>query len=154
MTRSDVGTIAIIYATCILFCYMTLQLKAAAQIYPLCLIGGLALLNTLYLGKCLYKYVTARKLHQAAFYNDLPEIFKDFQARQFFFIICACIAYLALLSYLGFYISGLIYLAGVMLWLKIKPLQIIVTILILGLLIYGVFTEFLQVPLPKGTLFN
>lgn len=154
MTRSDIGVITIIYATCLLFYYMTLQLKAAAQIYPTCLIAGLALLNTLYLAQCLYKYFKAKQQTGQGILNDLPEIFKGFLPRQFFFIICACIAYLALLNWLGFYIAGLIFLAGVMLWLRVKPLQICITIIVLGLLVYGVFSEFLTVPLPKGIIFS
>ena len=57
MTRSDIGVILAIYLTCAIFWYMTIQLKAAAQIYPLCLIAGLAILNTMYLCKCLYKAI-------------------------------------------------------------------------------------------------
>lgn len=154
MTRSDVGVITMIYATCLLFLYMTLQLKTAAQIYPLCLISGLALLNTIYLGKCVFKYISAKRATGQRVLNDLPEIFKNFLPRQFFFVVCACIAYLALLNWLGFYLAGLIYMVGVMLWLRIKPWQICITVIILGLLVFGVFTEFLSVPLPKGYLFS
>lgn len=154
MTRSDIGVIVIIYATCLLFCYMTLQLRPAAQIYPLCIISGLALLNTLYLVKRFAEAVKARGEHKPWLTNDLPEIFTSFQPRQFFFVLTACIAYLVLLRWLGFYISGFIYLAGVMAWLRVKPLQAAITIIILGLLIYFVFTMFLHVPLPKGILFS
>lgn len=153
MTKSNLGVILMIYATSFWFLYMTLQLKSAAQVYPLCLIGGLILLNTLYLIKCIYKSIKTRQ-EGFAFQNDLPEIFKGFQPRQFFFVICACIAYLALLNWTGFYIAGLIYLSGVMLWLNVKPLQICITIAVLGLLVYCVFTEFLKVPLPKGIIFG
>lgn len=154
MTRSDLGVILMIYATCFFFLYMTLQLRAAAQIYPLCLIAGLAILNTLYFGKCFYKYLQAKREQGLGILNDLPEIFSGFLPRQFFFVVCACIAYLALLNWLGFYLAGLIYLAGAMLWLQVKPLQIVITIIVLGLLVYGVFTLFLSVPLPKGYLFS
>lgn len=154
MTRSDLGVIFMIYATCFFFFYLTLQLKATAQIYPMCLIAGLAIFNTLYFGKCFYKYLQEKREQGIGVINDLPEIFSGFQPRQFFFVVCACIAYLALLNWTGFYLAGLIYLAGVMLWLQVKPLQICLTIIILGLLIYGVFTIFLSVPLPKGYLFS
>lgn len=154
MTRSDLGVIFIIYATCLFFLYMTLQLRAAAQIYPLCLIAGLGILNTLYFGKCFYKYLRAKQEQGLGVLNNLPEIFSGFLPRQFFFVVCACIAYLALLNWIGFYLAGFIYLAGVMLWLRVKPIQICITIVILGLLVYGVFTIFLSVPLPKGYLFS
>lgn len=155
MTRSDLGVIAIIYATCLLFFYMTLQLKAAAQIYPLCLIAGLAILDTLYLIRCLIKLVRARQAGAASgVLNDLPTIFKGFLPRQFMFVLAACIAYMGLLYYLGFYLAGAIYLIGVMLYLKVKPLPMAITTISLGLLIYAVFTLFLKVPLPKGILFS
>lgn len=156
MTRSDIGVIALLYATCLLFFYMTLQLKAAAQIYPLCLIGGLAILNTLYLGRCLLRLRKAAQTsgERATIANDLPEIFKGFQLRQFLFVVAACIAYMGLLYYVGFYLAGLIYLVCVMLYLKVKPLPMTITIVILGVLIYSVFSLFLKVPLPKGILFN
>ncbi len=152
MTRSDIGVIILVYATCLLFCQMTLQLKPAAQIYPLCLIGGLAILNTLYLAKKVWE--TIRTKQKPAIINDLPEIFKGFMARQFFFVVCACIAYMFLLRWLGFYLAGLIYLAGVMAWLRVRPVPMAVTIIILGCLVYGVFTMFLNVPLPKGIIFT
>lgn len=151
MTRSDVGVIISVYAICIFFLYMTLQLKAAAQIYPLGLIGILALLDTLYLFRCIWRL---RGSGDKSIINDLGKIFSGFQSLQFFFVVGACIAYLILLYYLGFYISGLIYMLVVLLFLKVKQWQIWLTIAVLGLLVYGVFTLFLKVPLPKGLLFG
>lgn len=151
MTRSDIGIIIIIYATCLLFYYMTLQLKTPAQIYPTCLIAGLAILNSLYLIRCLIRM--SREKGQGIV-NDLPEVFKGFQARQFIFVIAACIAYMGLLYYLGFYPAGLIFLVGVLLYLQVKPVPIAITTLFLGGLVYCVFTLFLKVPLPKGVLFS
>lgn len=153
MTRSDIGTITIIYATCFLFLYLTLQLKASAQIYPLCLIAGLAILNTLYLLRCLYRLfsptATMRKL-----VNDLPEVFKGFVPQQFFFIVFGSIAYLVLLHYLGFYLAGGIYLICTLWGLKVRLVPLICTVAVMGALIYGVFTLFLKVPLPKGVFFG
>ncbi len=151
MTRSDIGVIITIYAVCILFLYLTLQLKAAAQIYPLGLIAILALLDTLYLITRIWKMYASghRKIT-----DDLSKIFNGFQALQFFVIVGACIAYLIALYYLGFYIAGFIYLLGVMYFLKVKQWQIWLTIVLLGLLIYGVFTVFLKVPLPVGLIFR
>lgn len=153
MTRSDICAIGVIYATCVIFFCMTLQLKAAAQIYPLCLIGGLAALNTLYLAKCLWKY-----FHTAGegrgLVNDFPEIFKNFLPSQFFFVLGACLAYMALLYLAGFYLAGFIYLVIVMWGLHVKKFQLWLTVILLGSLVYGVFTLFLKVPLPKGILFG
>lgn len=154
MNKSDIGTIGIIYAVCAVFLYMTLQLKAAAQIYPLCLIGGLALLNTLYLARGLYRLAKARAAGGEGIHGDLPEIFKDFLPGQFLFVVIACIVYLIMLFYLGFYLSSLIYLVVVMLFLRVKMLPLAITTVLLGLMIYGVFTLFLKVPLPKGFIFG
>lgn len=151
MTRSDLGVIISIYAICVFFLYMTLQLKAAAQIYPLGLIGILALLDTLYLIRCLWRM---RVSGNKDIVNNLGEIFSGFQSRQFFFVLGACIAYLIMLYYLGFYISGLIYMIVVLLFLKVRQWQMWLSIAVLGLLIYSVFTIFLKVPLPKGLLFS
>lgn len=155
MTRSDIGVITIIYATCFLFLYMTLQLKSAAQIYPLCLIAGLAILNTLYLCRCLLRVAICRRAGQSSgISNDFPEIFKGFQTRQFFFVGSACVAYMFLLYWLGFYIAGAIYLVVVMIYLRVKPAHMAITVVFLGALVYGVFSIFLNVPLPKGILFS
>lgn len=151
MTRSDIGVIISVYAICVLFLYLTLQLREAAQIYPLCLIGGLALLNTLYLGRCFMK---ARNAGGALVINDFREVFKDFQGLQFFFVLGACVAYLVALFYLGFYLSSFIYLVGVMLFLRVKKIQLWLTVIFLGALIYCVFTLFLKVPLPQGMIFS
>ena len=68
MKRSDIGVTVIIYAFTLFFLVMTLDLPSDAQAYPLCLIGGLLALNTLYLARCLLK---ARG--GAGIINDLPE---------------------------------------------------------------------------------
>lgn len=155
MTRSDIGTIIIIYAVCLLFLYLTLQLKAAAQVYPLCLIAGLALLDTLYLLRCVARMrKMAIKTGQMAIINDFGEVFKGFQAGQFTFIVGACVAYVVALFYLGFYFSSFLYMCIVMWFLRVKPLQLCLTVTIIGLLIYGVFTLFLKVPLPAGYFFQ
>lgn len=151
MTRSDIGVIISVYAICVFFLYMTLQLKEAAQIYPLCLIGGLALLNTLYLGRCVLK---ARNAGGELIINDFREVFKDFQGTQFFFVLGACIAYLVALYYLGFYLSSFIYLVTVMFFLRVKKIQLWLTVVFLGALIYCVFSLFLKVPLPQGIIFS
>ncbi len=151
MTRSDICIIAIIYITCLIFTYMTLQFKPAAQIYPLCLIGGLAVLNTLYLGRCLIRMF--KEKGHAAVKNDVSDAFKGFMGGQFFFVVGACIVYMILIHYIGFYPSGLIYLIAVMWWLDVKPLPMFLTIVLLGCLVYAVFTLFLKVPLPVGTIF-
>ena len=151
MTRSDVGVIAMIYATCLLFFFMTLNLKPAAQIYPMCLIAGLAILNTLYF---IRRLAGLFKTSPRVLVDDLPDLFKGFLPTQFFFVLGACAAYLGLLYLIGFYIAGFVYLVAVLFWFKVKAAYIAATVVILGALVYGVFTLFLKVPLPKGVIFG
>ncbi len=73
---------------------------------------------------------------------------------QFFFVVFGAIAYLVLLHYLGFYIAGAIYLVCTLLGLKVRPVPLACTVIVMGALIYGVFTLFLKVPLPGGVLFS
>lgn len=151
MTRSDIGVVAMIYATCLLFFFMTLNLKPAAQIYPMCLIAGLALLNTLYFLRCLTRLL---RTSPRVVVNDLPSLFAGFLPNQFFFVLGACVGYLGLLYCVGFYLAGLVYLVAVLLWFRVKTAYIVATVVVLGCLVYGVFTLFLKVPLPKGILFG
>ena len=148
MKHSDIGVVAIMYGVCAFFCVMTLKLPKAAQVYPLCLEAGLALLNTLYLGRCILR------LRREGLVGDLPEIFRGFQAGQFFFIALAGIAAMALMRWVGFYLAAFAYLAGVMLFLKVPKKHLLITVGALAILIYAVFTLFLKVPLPKGSLFG
>ena len=151
MKHSDIGVVAIMYGVCAFFCVMTLKLPRAAQVYPLCLEAGLALLNTLYLGRCILRL---RREGGGGLKNDLPEIFRGFQAGQFFFVALAGIAALFLMRWAGFYIAALAFLAGVMLFLKVPKKHLLITVGVLAILIYAVFTLFLKVPLPKGSLFG
>ena len=48
MKKSDIGVVVFIYAIVLLFYVMTLDFPPEVQIYPTCLIAGLAFLNTLY----------------------------------------------------------------------------------------------------------
>ena len=148
MKHSDIGVVAIMYGVCAFFCALTLKLPRAAQIYPLCLEAGLALLNTLYLGRCLLR------LRREGLVGDLPEVYRGFRAGQFFGIALAGVFALVLMYLAGFYIASLAYLAGVMLFLKVPARHLLLTVGVLALLIYAVFTLFLKVPLPKGALFG
>lgn len=148
MKKSDIGVVVVMYAICLLFFTMTRQLKATAQIYPLCLIGALFLLNTLHLLRCVIS------LRKEGFINDFPEIFKDFMARQFFVVIAASIGYMILMYVAGFYLSSIIYLVGVQWFLGVPKIPLCITVVSMAVLIYAVFSLFLKVPLPVGMLLH
>ena len=149
MKRSDIGVTVIIYAFTLFFLVMTLDLPSDAQTYPLCLIGGLLALNTLYLARCLLK---ARG--GAGTINDLPEVFAGFQWKQFGIVCLSCVLYMGVMELAGFYIASLLYLAGMLWYLGVPKTHVLLTITVMAVMIYSVFSLFLKVPLPVGLLFK
>lgn len=73
--------------------------------------------------------------------------------KQFIGVIIGIIVYVVLLVTAGYYIATIAYLAGALLFLKVKKQWIVLVIAVLLAVIYPVFTLFLKVPLPKGMLF-
>lgn len=145
MRYSDLGVCAFMYAVCALFLTLALQLPAEAQTYPLCLLAGLGVLNTLFLGRILLQ-------GRGSLVNDLPQIFAGFLPRQFFGVLLACMACVALMPFFGFYAVGIAFLVGVMLFLRVSLPHLLLTVGVLGALVYAVFTLFLKVPLPAGSI--
>ncbi|WP_337389342.1 tripartite tricarboxylate transporter TctB family protein, partial [Duodenibacillus massiliensis] len=80
--------------------------------------------------------------------------FKGFLPKQFIGVIIGIIVYVVLLVTAGYYIATIAYLAGALLFLKVKKQWIVLVIAVLLAVIYPVFTLFLKVPLPKGMLFS
>ena len=148
MKFSDLVVIIAMYAICAFFTWQTLALPEAAQTYPLCLLAGLALLNTLFLGRCLWQMRTA------GLTNDLANIFTGFLGRQFFPVLLACVAYLVIMPLGGFYPTSVVFLVGVLLYLRVPRLHTLLTAVLLMAMIYAVFSLFLKVPLPGGVLFE
>lgn len=151
MKKSDICVISVIYAVALFFFVMTVQLPEAAQTYPLGLIIALAVLNTLYLAQCLVKAAAAGR---KGIVNDFPEIFKELLPRQFAFVLGGCVLFLVLMYTVGYYIAGALYLIGTLLYFKVPPRWIAVTLVVLVALVYFAFTKFLNVPLPAGILFS
>ena len=54
--------------------------------------------------------------------------------------------------YFGFYISTVVFMLAVLLFLKVTPLYTAITVLVIVALIYFAFQRFLGVKLPVGTL--
>ncbi len=68
---------------------------------------------------------------------------------RFYLFLLLCLAYLLALTYLGGYLPAtVITLAAAMLLLGIRPLSALVVSAGFSLLMYGVFSMFLKVPLP------
>ena len=148
MKKSDIGLVAFLYAVGLFFLKFTFDLPEGAQAYPLFLITVLLGLTTLYLVVQLVKFVKTRSLE-----DDFKTSFSGFKPLQFLGVFAACIAFLALIYWAGYYIAATVFLVGTMLFLRVKPLFIVLATIVMMALVYVVFSWFLKVPLPVGALF-
>ena len=60
--------------------------------------------------------------------------------------------YLVEIYFLGFYIPTVIFMAVILLYLKVPPLYACISVLVIIALIYFAFQKFLGVKLPVGTI--
>ncbi len=146
MKKSDIGVLVVMYAICAFFYSQMLQLKADSQTYPRFTILLLFGLSTLYLVQMLVNW----KRHGVQQGKD--EAFLGFQPAQFFVCLSATIGYLVLMYFLGFYLSTVLFMAAVLLYLRVPYLHAGVTIVVIVALIYFAFSRFLGVRLPVGRL--
>ncbi len=146
MKLTDVGVVLFMYAVCGYFYYHMTKLKASSQTYPRFTILLLFGLTTLYLVQML---INAKK-HGVE--SGVDEVFAGFQPKQFFVCLIATILYLVCIYYFGFYISTVVFMLAVLLFLKVPPLYTAITVLVIVALIYFAFQRFLGVKLPVGTL--
>ena len=147
MKKTDIGVCLAMYAVCAFFLYMTLQLPKAAQIYPLCVNALLAALTTLHV------FNMIRSAIREGVTSGLED-FKEFLPFQFFVLLGMIIIYLAVMPYLGFYVSSIIFMTASLLFLRVKIWQIILAELAIFILVYCAFTLFLEVRLPSGSLWE
>ena len=134
------------YAVCGFFYYHMTKLKASSQTYPRFTIFLLFGLTTLYL----IQMLVAAKKHGVE--SGVDKVFKDFEPKQFFVCLCATILYLVCIYFFGFYISTVVFMLAVLLFLKVPPLYSAITIIVIVGLIYLAFQKFLGVKLPVGTV--
>lgn len=147
MKKTDIGVVGFMYAVCLLFLVMTLQLKPAARIYPLFIIALLAGLTTLYLVQMI---LGAKKNGVTSGLED----FEDFVPKQFFPVLVMIICYLVLMYFVGFYISTVLFMVACLLFLKVPKWQGAIATVAIVALVYCAFTLFLKVKLPVGLLFK
>ena len=145
MKKSDIGVCIAMYAVCAFFLYMTLQLPKAAQIYPLCIIVLLAALTSLHVVNMI------RGAIREGVTSGLDG-FKDFLPSQFFTLLFMIVLYIALMPYLGFYITSILFMTASLLFLRVKLWQIVLAEIAIFVLVYCAFTLFLEVRLPVGEL--
>lgn len=149
MKRSDFPVVSIIYAIGLAFLIATIQLPEAAQTYPLVLISALLFLNTLYLIRSFLSFRRAQRIE-----NDMPVIFHGFLFKQFAGVFVWCVAYLVMMYILGYYLSTVLFLVGSLLFMRVNIMHIAMTTVVLGVMVWAVFSQFLHVPLPVGVLFG
>ena len=146
MKKTDIGVVLFMYAVCGFFYYHMTKLKASSQTYPRFTIILLFGLTTLYLVQML---VNAKKYGVE---SGVDEVFKDFVPAQFFVCLCAAILYLVCIHFLGFYIATVLFMAAVLLYLRVPPLAALISVAVIIALIYFAFGKFLGVRLPVGTV--
>ena len=71
---------------------------------------------------------------------------------QFFVCLGATILYLIGIYFFGFYIPTVIFMAAVLLYLRVPPLYAAIAVVVIIALIYFAFQKFLGVKLPVGTV--
>lgn len=147
MKKTDIGVCLAMYAVCVFFLYMTLQLPESAQIYPLCVIALLAALTTLHVINMIISAV------REGVTSGLED-FKDFVPSQFFALFAMIIIYLALMPYLGFYIASILFMSASLIFLRVKLWQAVLSEIAVIALVYCAFTLFLEVRLPSGSIFG
>lgn len=147
MKKTDIGVIGLMYAICAYFYIETLKLKADSQTYPKFTIILLFGLTTLYLVQML---INAKKNGVT---SGVEEVFKGFKAKQFFVLLAAIAAYVALIYVLGFIAATVIFMLAVLLYLRVPALHTVIAVAALTLLIYLAFVVFLGVRLPASKLF-
>ena len=146
MKKTDIGVVVFMYAVCGFFYYHMTKLKASSQTYPRFTIILLFGLTTLYLVQML----VAAKKHGVE--SGVVVVFKDFELKQFLVCLAGAIGYVVLMYFFGFYIATVIFMAVVLLYLKVPPLYAAITVVVIVALIFFAFQKFLGVKLPVGTV--
>ena len=146
MRKTDLGVVAFMYLVCAYFYSQTVTFKADSQTYPKFTIVLLFGLTTLYL---LQMLVAAKKYGVE---SGADKVFKDVQPGQLLICLGGAIAYVVLMYFFGFYISTVIFMAAILLYLKVPYLHTVIAIVVILALVYFAFGKFLGVRLPVGTV--
>ncbi len=148
MKKIDFGVIAVMYIICAAAFVSTSKLDADSRIYPHFCTGLLFALTTLYL----IQMVVAAKRYGTE--SGVNEVFANFMPKQFAVCVAACIGYMLLMYAVGFYISTVIFLIALLMYLKVPVLHSAIVVAVIILLVYFAFSKFLGVRLPAGLLFK
>ena len=146
MQKTDIGVVVVMYAICAFFYSMTVKLDADSQTYPTFTIALLFGLTTLYLINMLFR---AKKFGVE---SGRDKVFAGFKPLQFFVCLALVFAYLIMMKYFGFYISTVVFMLAVLLFLRVPILHTLIVVVAINALVYLAFTTFLGVKLPVGEI--
>jgi uncharacterized membrane protein YhdT len=146
MKKTDIGVVAFMYLVCAYFYTQTIKFQADSQTYPKFTIVLLFGLTTLYL----LQMLVAAKKHGVE--SGVDTVFMDFEPKQFLVCLLGAILYVVLMHFFGFYISTVIFMAAVLLYLRVPLLHSAIAIVAILALVYFAFGKFLGVRLPVGTV--
>ncbi len=146
MKKTDIGVVAFMYLVCAYFYTQTIKFQADSQTYPKFTIVLLFGLTTLYL----LQMLVAAKKHGVE--GGVDTVFKDFEPKQFLVCLLGAILYVVLMYFFGFYISTVVFMAAVLLYLRVPILHSAIAIVAILALVYFAFGKFLGVKLPVGTV--
>ena len=147
MKKTDIGVVAFMYAVCAFFYVYSFKLSASSKTYPMFTIALLFGLTTLYLVQMI---IAARKFGVE---SGADEVFAGFKPMQFFVSLALTVVYFFMMKYIGFFTATIIFMIASLLYLKVRPVPMIITVVAMNLLIYLAFVKFLGVRLPSGLLF-
>ena len=147
MKKTDIGVVAFMYAVCAFFYAYSYKLTEESKTYPIFTIALLFALTTLYLVQMI---INARKFGVE---SGTDEVFAGFMPVQFIVSIVLTLVYFLMIKYLGFFSATIIFMFASLLYLKVRIVPTIISVLVINLLIYFAFVKFLGVKLPSGLLF-
>ena len=147
MKKTDIGVVAFMYAVCAFFYVYSFKLSASSKTYPMFTIALLFGLTTLYLVQMI---IAARKFGVE---SGADEVFAGFKPMQFFVSLALTVVYFFMMKYIGFFTATIVFMIASLLYLRVRPVPMIITVVAMNLLIYLAFVKFLGVRLPSGLLF-
>lgn len=141
MRRLDLILSVVLLGVVGLFYYLTFQLPQNAMIYPIFVISLLLFLTLIQLFTAYFRKT-----------DEESSAFKNIKWKQLFFVLVTSAVYVVLINLLGYLTSTFLYVLVTLLGLKTgKKTSLIVSIGFI-LVMFFLFSEALNVPLPKGLL--
>lgn len=147
MKKTDIGVVAFMYVVCAFFYAYSGKLTEESKTYPMFTIALLFALTTLYL---ILMIINARKFGVE---SGADEVFAGFKPVQFIVSVVLTIVYFFMMKYLGFFTATIVFMVASLLYLKVRPVPMLISVVAMNLLIYFAFVKFLGVKLPSGLLF-